>query len=133
IGWAADGAGVPTSQHPLPLIPPHRVLEGRLWRPPAIAELADGLVAREVHAMPGHAHALDREARGAVGEARKALGQIGERQDAPVRQADARRTAAGEARDPDQNLAQRPVLPTEDITPAEAAALQRHEVPGGVI
>src|SRR5205807_8042013 len=84
-GGELTAAGVPISQHPLPLIPPHRVLEGRLRRPPAIAELADGLVAREVHAMPGHAHALDREARSAGGEAREDLGSVRKRSAVPDR------------------------------------------------
>src|SRR5690348_983229 len=63
-----------SSKHPLLSKPPHRILEGRLGSSPAIAELADGLVAREVHAVPCHAHALDRDPRGAPGKAREALG-----------------------------------------------------------
>src|SRR5262249_9746681 len=116
------------AEHFLLTEPDERVLERRRRRPPAVAELARRLRAREIHALARHANGFDRDPRATASEPGERLAGVSQWQQRSVGHADARWRTAREAADLHQTLEQGHVLTAEDVPLPDSSALESAQV-----
>src|SRR5262249_11761483 len=119
-----SAASARRAEHFLLAEPDQRVLERRRPRPPAVAELARRLRAREIHSLAGHANGFDRDPRATASEPGERLGGVSQGQQRGVRHTDARWRTARQATDLHQDLEQGHVLAAEDVPLPDSSALE---------